>query len=362
MKIGFISYSYPLKWPDETTIAHNKIFYYTLKALKQNTAHELFILDYCISGTTTVKARPYAKVCSSSEGLDTIIMFCGPFMPITKNGRIHKNLELLHGFKGKVVFITCDYLLGFDLRASRYGELTKTWEPHALTKGKSWTYVIHAPFEHHFRTPLQRERILQSVPQDRILSVPLNMAGISDEVFQPMEIPPFELLYCGAFRNARIELFQRYFCSPQAKDWIISSTQKEEFAKLKVFPQLLDAMPGALIKMLNKSMAQIVISDTVGTRRIDTSTPLPFRFWEAASAKSCVFFDSDCSSWLSNPFNKVDKQLLELSMVQGAYPLQQAIRDLFSCKQAREKHLAYQDEMMIGFNPYVDWEMEKWFL
>ena len=37
-----------------------------------------------------------------------------------------------------------------------------------------------------------------------------------------------------------------------------------------------------------------------------------------------------------------------------------AIKDLFRDKAKREKHLHFQDEMIKGFNPYIDWQMEKW--
>jgi hypothetical protein len=280
-------------------------------------------------------------------------------MPITKGGQIHKNLELLRNFKGKVVFITCDYLLGFDLRTSRYGEVSGLWEKDALTKDKNWTYVLHGPFEHHFRTDLQKERILHVIPKEQILSVPLNMAGIADEEFKPLENPPIELLYCGSFRASRVELFKRYFCTPQATNWTISTTQKEKFTEIQVKTRLMGPLPGALLNMLNKSMTQIVISDNMG-KTVDDTTPLPFRFWEAASAKSCVFFDSECVHWLENTFNKVSPEFVNSSLVLDALSLEYAIKDLFRDKAKREKHLHFQDEMIKGFNPYIDWQMEKW--
>ncbi|MBU2249666.1 MAG: hypothetical protein KKD77_23160, partial [Gammaproteobacteria bacterium] len=107
-----------------------------------------------------------------------------------------------------------------------------------------------------------------------------------------------------------------------------------------------------------RSAAQIVFSDNVDAGYPDT--PLPTRFWEAASSPSCVFFDRTCESWLRSGFNSVPDDLLTLAVVDGPDDLHEKVKTLRGNSRAWRKHVDLQLSMTKGFDPFVDWRMAEW--
>jgi hypothetical protein len=357
-KVGFLPYSWPFKWWEETNIAHNKIFSWALTEMVKAGGYECFVLADKMPFFTKSKISKYAKVISPSSSeakkCESVIVFCGPYMPFSdKNSITYNTIEYLCDFSGVVSFVTCDYLLQFNFNIKRYGNLFSGKRENALVADKKWNYILHGGFSHHFRTDHQRNQILENVKKEDILEVQLNKSGIPLQgSFEINPSPAIDILYCGAFRSDRVEYFKKYFCSPQAKEWMISTTQEKKFQSLPgIKASIRGPYPGKVCDYINKSFGQILMTDKSDIR-INT-TPLPTRYWEALSAKSVVFCDADAVSWW-------DIKKEDLLVVNGAEELSKSIQDMKKNKNQREEIIFAQNKRASNFSPYNEWEIEKW--
>jgi len=345
MKIGVTTFSLPLQWWDKTNIAHNKIFSHAAMGLI-DAGHSVHIFDKVDFMAKKSMKKAQCTFDSKLKQMDALFVFCGPYMPFDKGSRTHLTLKRIKKFKGRVVFITCDYLLQFDFRTKRYGTLLSEWKNDALVANKDWKYVLHGDFDHHFKTELQAERVLEFVPKDNFIEVPLNMSGLLPTGILPaLETPPIDLLYCGAFRKGRDKFFTKYFCCDEAKKWVISTTQQKKFAALKdMKAQIRGPYPSHLWKFLNKSWAQIISSDAK-----DDNAPMPTRYWEAVAANTVVFFTEQFQG-------RVNDDLI----ISSPSELSNKIKKLQTEPEWRTLLLDRQMKEAKGFNAMDSWSINSW--
>jgi hypothetical protein len=215
-----------------------------------------------------------------------------------------------------------------------------------LTAHKKWKYILHGTFDHHFKTELQATRILSFVKKKNIIEVPLNMSGLLPTGLMPMHTaPPIDLLYCGAFRKGRKAFFTKYLCSPYAKKWVVSTTQRKKFQALDgIQANIRGPYPAHLWKLINKSWAQIISSDDK-----DDNAPLPTRYWEAVSAQSVVFFTEQFAGTVSDDI-----------IVTSPEELANNIQKLKDNPKWRVALLSKQNELAATFNPMKEWKINKW--
>lgn len=345
MKIGVTTFSLPLQWWDKTNIAHNKIFSHAAMGFI-DAGHSVHIFDKVDYMAKRSMKKAGCTFDSKLKKMDALLVFCGPYMPFDEGSRTHLTLKRIKKFKGRVAYVTCDYLLQFDFRTKRYGKLLVDWKDNALLKNKDWKYVLHGEFDHHFKTKLQAERILDAVPRENFIEVPLNMSGVLPTgILTPHEKPPIDLLYCGAFRKGRSAFFNEYFCCEQAKKWVISTTQQKRFAALKgMQAQIRGPYPSDLWRFLNKSWAQIISSDDK-----DDNAPLPTRYWEAVSAQSVVFFTEQF-------VGQVDDDVI----VTSPEHLSNKIKSLQTDSKWRSMLLERQAKQIESFGPMETWKLDEW--
>jgi len=360
--VGFVPYSTPFRWWNATNIAHNRIFARVLMALKEQGGYRTVVLNRLGKDRDTQDAMVYIDQVSDQvktvKGLDALVLFCGPFFPLTLDSLAWFALNTVREFEGVMIFVTCDYLLQFDARVSRYGKVLEGWPEDALTKNKEWKYILHGGFAHHFRTPAQEKNVLSFVDRKDFIEVPLNMSGIPpnwvDYKVNPK--PGFDLLYAGAFRPGRVRFFNKYFSSPQARGgWYVSSSDegRKKFSKLPGFSaQTIGPISGHLWKQLNNSWAQIIFSDEVDVKC--RGTPLPTRYWEAVAANSVVFFDEESRLW-------ADASGVSINYVDGPEGLKDQIVKLKASPKYRLSILEKQREAIKKFDVWRDWQVVEWF-
>lgn len=284
----------------------------------------------------------------ASDG--ALVVFCGPHMPLSSGCITLDTLQAIKRHKGRVVYITCDYLLQFDGRVKRYGKFLEGWDEDALTKDKDYRYILHGGFDHHFKTKAQADKMKILPGWENYIEVPLNMCGIppDHEKYTINTEPGLDLLYCGAFRKNRTDFFQKYFCQPQAKQWTLSTTQEKKFRNMPGFQaRTIGPVKGRIWDMINKSCVQLVAGDKCDSSCI--STPLPTRYWEAVAAKSPVVFDAEYSSWDMEP------------NVNSSCELADHISSLRKRPKKRARLVERQSEQIVGFNPFEMWRIDEWF-
>lgn len=359
-RIGFMTYSLPFRWWDNTNIAHNKIFAWALMELQKCEEYECCVLGGNLDFFTQQKIKSLGCKCLpcnqiNTDSCDSVILFCGPFMPIGDEKSItYQTIRALSSFEGSVAFVTCDYLLQINLNVRRYGKMFSDIPDDGLLRNKEWKYVLHGGFDHHFRTEHQKNQILSCVKKENILEVPLNKAGITPEWghYAINEKPPIDLLYCGAPRANRTEFFLKYFASPEAKKWMVSTTQEKKFKDIPgINTQIRGPFAGKIWDFINKSWAQILFTDS-SDKKID-STPLPTRYWEAVSAQSVIFCDAEATIWW-------DIKPEELLVVEGPKQLAENISHLKKDSAYRKQCIEKQNDKLKGFDPYVEWQIDKW--
>lgn len=364
MNIGFTTYSLPFRWWDNTNIAHNRIFARAIMEFRER-GHDCIVFTKNPDFVTKqrfiepgVWVREYTDrfdhTCQTAD-LDVLVVFCGPHMPMNKGCLTEHMVRTVAAFKGRVVFVTCDYLLQFNFSIKRYGPLVADLKETALLDDKEWVYVLHGGFDHHFKTKAAQSKMLELVPMDRILEVPLNMSGIppTGRLNVPV-MPSVDLLYCGAYRNNRVGFFTRYFCSPQASKWHISTSQQAKFQTLKgMKAQVRPPYGGNIWRFINTSWSQIICGDKVDSKC--ASTPLPTRFWEACAARVPVFFDESCRAWASHAFPDT-----VVPFVDGPVTLAGKITTLKDNASYRKQLIAAQDRLIENFHPWVYWKLEDW--
>lgn len=367
MNIGFISYGLPFRWWDNTFIAHNRIFARVIIELSKHTNHKLFVFARSPHAMLRNRLKYYnVKICDFYFGtrlaeiskLDVLIIFCGPHTPASPNSPTELMVRTLAAFSGRAVFVTCDYMLQFDFDIKRYGPWVSDISEHALFDNKDWLYVLHGGFDHHFKTQAAQKKMLDILPAEKFLSVPLNMSGIppADKIkFKPAEPPAVDLLYCGAYRQNRLEYFKKYFCTPKAKRWHISSTQGQKFRSMPGMQARVRAHYESNIwKFLNLSWAQIILGDKVDSKC--ASTPLPTRFWEACAAQVPVFFDETCRIWADKTYGDCENT----EYTNGPEELAAFIDELKSNPDYRYSKIDMQNKLIECFDPWKDWKIERW--
>lgn len=301
MKIGFATFSLPFKWWNNTNIAHNKIWSYMVLEISKNRPNtKMYVLNNIDYKTYTSFINAGGSKYASNILVDVLIVFCGPYMPLqaTPTNLTWQTLNLIKKHKGKVVYITCDYLLQFPFQTSRYGTLLKNWDTNAFTKDKEWTYLLHGGFDHHFKTNHQKQKVLNYVKRSNFIEIPLNMAGIppTHAGIKYNTNPKIDLLYCGAFRKGRKDSFIKYFCNKYAKTWIISTSRQNKFKELPEFSaSLMQPLQGKIYRFINNSYVQLIMGDKTDSKC--STTPLPTRFWEAIGTKTPVVLDSQTCNW-----------------------------------------------------------------
>lgn len=357
--IGFLSYSLPFKWWDATNIAHNRIFSYLINGMCKD--YNLFVignkldirLKMILKNKGVVVIDPMLSSCKNElQKLNALILFCGPYFPLSPGSMPLTALHILKDFKGRAVYLTCDYMLQFDFSIQRYGSVLQGWPEDAFTKGKTWRYVLHGGFDHHFKTEKQAAKITWSVARRNFIEVPLNKSGIHPKLTDLVPQPPvYPLLYCGSYREGREEFFKQYFMHPLAANWYISTTQEKKFRAMRgLKAKLMGPFAGDIWRMISKSTHQIIASDKIDNR--NAHTPLPTRFWEACSAGSMVAFDKSCELWVSN-------KLANPIYVDGPEDLANLIKGVGNRKYRRV--IEEQYELIKGFNPMEEWKVNSWF-
>lgn len=303
MRIGFLAYSTPFKWIDNTSIAHNKIWSWLVMEMARHGGFSLRMLSAVDTQTNASMGRYGCKKSTDISDIDCLILFCGYFTPVVVGSAVLHTLETLRKFTGTVVYITCDYLLQFNPSVRRYGAALRGWPEDALVNKKTWNYVLNSEPEYHFKTKQALANFMKFPNLKRWIVVPeLNMAGVAPDWQQRVHAPVTpqrELLYCGAFRPNREDFFKRYFCQPESSGWVISTSRAEKFLSLPGFhAQVCPPLSGKIWNAIASSHAQIIGCDTVDAP--SPHTPLPTRYWEAVSAGVPVFFDrGTCSKWKS---------------------------------------------------------------
>ncbi len=354
MKIGFCTYSLPLKWWDQTVIAHNRIFSSLVMGLHKD-GHSLSVHNKVDPMTANKLSKYGVKEELSTKGLDVLFVFCGPFMPLSdKKSLTYQTLAAIREFEGRAIYVTCDYLLQFDFDAKRYGKMFADWPADSFTAGKDWKYILHGPTAHHFKTDHQLAKIRKHLPEEAFYVCELNKSGIPPNGPLPMnESPAVDLLYCGAFRAGREKFFQKYFCQPESKNWHLSTSNKNE-SKFRSLPgfnsRFAPPYPGGVWNYLNRSVAQIIASDDK-----DNNAPLPTRYWEAVSSGSVAIFDESFGNRLSElPYVPI--------VVSGAAKLSKEIQRLRKDKQHRKAMLSLQYSLVRDFDPMKEWGVSSWLI
>lgn len=371
MRVGICTMSLPLKWWNDTVIAHNRIFSYLALALVGQ-GHLIHIINTVDDKTKTsihinCRGTTFAqdgKVCS----LDSVIVFCGPHMPVTHGGITHQTISFLAGYEGPAAYVTCDYLLQFDFNISRYGPLFKNYADDALFANKDWAYVLHGPKAHHFKTEAQLAKVAAHVPEEMFFEVPLNKSGIRDAAlktklgrfFKTGGKPVVDLVYCGAYREKRVKFFKQFFCNKAAAGWIVSTSQKNQrkFQALTGWrPRVVGPHPNGVWDAIAKAWAQIIVNDDT-----DKYAPLPTRFWEACSAGVPAFFhfESEKDSFAGREWDWLVSNSPASLFVSGPDELADRITAFKTNSEFRDAMVAKQNEMIEGFAPFVEWKVAEW--
>lgn len=356
-KIGFLTYSLPFKWWNDTNIAHNKIWAWLVTLLAEH-GHTSIVFNKVDAMTATYMKRfnCYRAEPKDLDRVDTMVVFCGPHLPMNKDSILFNTLSTLRRYSGKARFVTCDYLLQFDFNGNRYGPLVADWGEDFLVKNKKWKYILHGGFDHHFRTESQRDKVLKFITRKKFVEIPLNMGGIhpNHQRIYWHETPPVDLVYCGAFRKGRVDFFKKYFCSNYARNWTISTTQEKKFRSLPgLKANVRGPFPGNIWNVLNKSCAQIISGDKNDTHH--PTTPLPTRYWEALSAKTPMVFDRSCDSW-RELWNSVSHPIF----VDGPEQLFDVIRNWKANRMSRIHVIREQQLSLDNIDLWVNWKLESW--
>lgn len=349
MKIGFCTFSLPFKWTDSTVIAHNRIWAYLVDSLYAN-GHSIHIQNRVDSHTSTKLRKYKAEYLTKAADLDVLFVFCGPYMPMTAGGITHTALNTIKDFSGRVIYITCDYLLQFNFSVKRYGPLLAGWGEDALVRNKDWRYILHGSFNHHFKTDHQKEKMLSVLPKSAFHTCELNMSGIPmGEVYTRKDDPRIDLLYCGAYRKGREKFFEKYFCQEESARWHISTSKSNipKFQSLDGMNSMVrGAYPMGVWRFINDSCVQIIASDDN-----DKNAPLPTRFWEACAARTLVVFDQSY---------KVPNLGYDPPMAGSAEELAMVIAHCRKHPKWRDTLIQQQDLLIDGFDPYNEWEVSSW--